>query len=143
MMSVKVGGTRKLERMLDKLPQRIEDDIQKAVTKGAHEIADAQRLLVPVDTGALRDSIAVTPPGKRTPSYSQPGGARVVGRLEAVVTAGNSDVRYAHLVEYGTGGDSPTAAQPFFWPGYRLQRTRVASRIKRETSKAIRKAAGL
>lgn len=132
-----------MEALLDDLPDKIRDDVEKAVLKGAHEIADAQRLLAPVDSGALRDSIAVTPPGQRTPSYSQPGGARVAGALEAVVTAGNSDVRYAHLVEYGTGGDSPTAAQPFFWPGYRLRRDRVKARIKRETSKAIRKAAGL
>lgn len=140
MMEARIKGARKLEALLDKLPKRIEDDIQRAVTKGAHEVADAQRLLAPVETGDLRDSIAVTGPGQRTPSYSMPGGARVVGRLEAVVTAGNGDVRYAHLVEYGT---QKTDAQPYFWPGYRSKRERVKRRIKRETSKAVRKEAGL
>lgn len=140
MMSAKVNGAKKLAATLDGLPKQIEDDIEKSVMKGAEEIAAAARLMAPVDTGELRDSIAVTGPGKRTPAHSTPGGAKVTGRLEAVVTAGNSDVRYAHLVEYGT---QDTDAQPFFWPAYRNKRDRVKRRIKRETSKAIKKASGL
>lgn len=143
MMNAKVRGGAKLRRMLDDLPKQIEDDVEKAVLKGAHEVADAQRLLVPVDTGDLRGSIDVTAAGQRTPPHSQPGDSEVVGPLAAKVTAGNSGVRYAHLVEYGTGGSSPTVAQPFFWPGYRLTRRRVTSRIKREIAKAIRRASGL
>lgn len=142
MMQGKVTGGARIRAVLDALPKQIEDDVEAAVLKGAHEVAAAQRLLTPVDTGALRDSIHVTPAGQSTPAYSQPGGASVVGPLAARITAGNTDVRYAHLVEYGTGGDSPTTPQPFFWPGYRLTRRRVVSRIKREIGKAIRKAAG-
>lgn len=77
-----------------------------ALEKGAEEVAAAQRALAPDDpaTGApdLRTSIAVTPPGQATPAYSQPGGSRMASELEALVTAGNTDVRYAHLQEYGT-----------------------------------------
>ena len=91
------------------------------------------RSVAPVDTGALRDSIAVTLPGESTPPYSQPGGSRVAGPTEVIVTAGNSDVRYPHLVEYGT---SHSEAQPFFWPVFRLLKTR----FKRRDSRAIRKA---
>lgn len=146
MMDAKITGGARIKRLMDQLPKEIVDDVERAVLKGAREVADAQRLLVPVDTGDLRDSIHVTPAGQTSPAYSQPGGAEVVGPLSARVTAGNSDVRYAHLVEYGTGprdGHPGTPAQPFFWPGYRLSRQRVTSRIKREISKAIRRASGL
>ncbi len=95
-----------------------------------------QRQLAPEDTGALEESITVTPPGQATPEYSQPGGSRVAGELEAIVTAGNEDVRYPHLVEHGT---TKTHAQPFFWPGFRLTRKRAANRIKGAISRAVRR----
>ncbi|TIX66576.1 MAG: HK97 gp10 family phage protein, partial [Mesorhizobium sp.] len=87
------------------------------------------------DTGALIDSVEVTPPGQSTPPYSQPGGTRVAGELEVIVTAGNEGVRYAHLVEFGT---SKAEAQPFFWPAFRLLQKRIQNRTRRAVSKAVR-----
>jgi len=114
-----------------------EKAVLPALVKGASEIAEMQQNLAPVDEGDLRDSIHVTRPGQSTPPYSQPGGSRVAGPLETIVTAGNSDVRYAHLVEHGT---TKAAAQPFFWPGFRLGRKRAANRVKRAVAKAVREA---
>jgi HK97 gp10 family phage protein len=54
-----------------------------------------------------------------------------------VVTVGNKDVRYAHLVEYGT---SQAPAQPYFWPAFRLLRKRIQNRVKRAIAKAVREA---
>lgn len=93
------------------------------------------RVLAPELTGDLKESIAVTLPRQTTPPYSQPGGSTLAGPLEVLVTAGNSEVRYPHLVEYGTAS---APAQPFFWPAYRLSRKRIASRIKRAISKAVK-----
>lgn len=118
------------------IPQAVREAVKPAIVKSADEIADMQRRLAPEDTGALRDSITVTPPGQATPAYSQPGGSRVASELEAVITAGNSEVRYPHLVEHGT---TKAAAQPFFWPGFRLTRKRAATRIKSAVSRAVRK----
>ena len=89
------------------------------------------------DTGDLIRSIAVTPAGQATPPYSQPGGAQVVPENAVMVTAGNTSVRYAHLVEYGT---TKAAAQPFFWPAVRLNRKKITGRIKRAVSKAVKNA---
>lgn len=150
---MKLVGGQKLAKKLSAIPKRIADDVARATTKGAEEIASLQRSLAPVKSGKLKRSIHVTPPGQSTPPYSQPGGSRVAGETESIITAGDSEVRYAHLVEYGTaehpnkgmfeGTQNPgTTAQPFFWPGYRLGRKRAASRIKRETSKAIKKEFG-
>ena len=84
-------------------------------------------------------SVTVTPAGQTTPPYSQPSGSTLVPDGAAVVTVGNSDVRYPHLVEYGT---SDTQAQPFFWPAVRLNRKRAENRIKRAMAKTVRETWG-
>jgi hypothetical protein len=63
------------------------------------------------------------------------GGLRMANPTEAIVTAGNSDVRYAHLVEYGTKNSE---AHSFFWSAYRLLRARIKNRINRTAKKAVK-----
>ncbi len=113
--------------------------ILPALLKSGNELAQAQRMLAETsrDTGALIGSIAVTPPGHSTPPYSLPRGSRVADETEVFVTAGNSDVRYAHLVEFGT---AKAEAQPFFWPALRLLRKRLQTRIDRAGRKAVKDA---
>ncbi|OQM74712.1 HK97-gp10 family putative phage morphogenesis protein [Manganibacter manganicus] len=117
-----------------KAPREI---IMPALIKSAEELAAAQKALAETsrDTGALIDSITVTLPGQSTPPYSMEGGLRMANPTEAIVTAGNSDVRYAHLVEYGT---KEAEAQPYFWPAYRLLKNRIKNRIKRAAKKAVK-----
>lgn len=117
------------------IPQAVRQAVVPALTTSGNELVSRMRALAPERTGDLKESIEATPPGQSTPAYSQPGGSRVAGELEVVVTAGNSDVRYPHLVEYGT---ADAAAQPFFWPAFRLTRKRAAGRIKRAITKAVR-----
>ena len=52
-----------------------------------------------------------------------------------VITVGNDAVRYAALVEHGTVKSQP---HPFFWPAFRLLRTRIANRTKRDIRKAFK-----
>ncbi|WP_312358130.1 HK97-gp10 family putative phage morphogenesis protein [Agrobacterium sp.] len=127
----------RLKRRLNAIPAAVKDAVTPALSKSGAELADTMRRLAPVKTGALRDSITVTLPGQATPPYSQPGGSAVALENQVLVTAGNSDVRYPHLVEYGT---SDTAAQPFFWPAYRLNKKRLTTRIKRAIRKAVKEA---
>nr|WP_321457430.1 HK97-gp10 family putative phage morphogenesis protein [uncultured Cohaesibacter sp.] len=131
------GGLSNLMKAMDRVKDAPRNSIMQALAKSGDELADAQRALAPEDSGDLKDSIAVTLPGESTPPYSQPGGARIAGENEVIVTAGNSDVRYAHLVEFGT---SKTEAQPFFWPAFRLLRRRQQRRIDRAGKKAIKEA---
>lgn len=135
------GGLARFQARMKALPEAVRKAVQPALVQGAQEIAALQRSAAEAsrDTGDLIDSIAVTGPGGTTPPYSQPGGSKTVGELEAVVTAGNSKVRYAHLVEHGT---KKTEAQPFFWPGFRLGRKRATARIKRAISKAVKDSRG-
>lgn len=145
-----VKGLADLKRRLARMPEAAKEAALKSVLEGAHELAAMQKSLVPVRKGKLRDSIAVTPPGGTTPPYSQPGGSRTAGPLEAIVTAGNTEVRYAHLVEFGTaphiaggifeGAQHPgSPAEPFFWPSYRALKPRIRRRISSRISRAIKK----
>lgn len=131
------GGLSRFQRRMNAIPKEVRQAVKPAIVKSAEETATAMRALAPVDTGALRDSIAVTGPGQATPPYSQPGGSFTVPENAAAITAGNTEVRYAHLAEYGT---KDTEAQAYFWPGFRLHRKRSLNRIKRAISKAIREA---
>lgn len=123
----------------DRIARAPREAVLPTLKRSGEELARHQKALAETsrDTGALIDSIAVTMPGHATPAYSQPGGSRVAGETEVVVTAGNSDVRYAHLVEYGT---SEAEAQPFFWPALRLLRKRLQNRINRAAKKAVKDA---
>lgn len=125
----------RLNRRMKAIPQAVRQAVVPALTTSGNELVSRMKALAPERTGDLKESIEATPPGQSTPPYSQPGGSRVAGELEVVVTAGNSGVRYPHLVEYGT---ADTAAQPFFWPAFRLTRKRAAGRIKRAITKAVR-----
>lgn len=133
------GGLSSFQNRMRAIPLAARKAVVPALLKSAEEIAAMQRGLAQSsrDTGALINSITVTGPGTSTPPYSQPGGAMAVPENMAVITAGNKDVRYPHLVEYGTG---KAAAKPFFWPGFRLGRKRALNRIKRAIGKAIREA---
>jgi HK97 gp10 family phage protein len=106
-----------------------------ALIKSGDELVRAMKSFVPVRTGKLQNSIVVTPPGQATPPYSEPGGSRVAGEAEVLVTAGDKEVRYAHLVEYGT---KKAHAEPYFWPAYRLNKKRIQNRVKRAIGKAVR-----
>ncbi|WJS83544.1 HK97 gp10 family phage protein [Paracoccus sp. TOH] len=137
------GGLAKFQRHMRAVPEAARRAVVPALVKSADEVADVMRATVPVDDGDLRDSIKVTGPGLSTPPYSQPGGSMVVPELTAAITAGNADVRYAHLVEYGHGngfGGTTVPPHPFFWPSFRLTRKRALNRIKRAVGKAIREA---
>lgn len=129
------GGLSRFQKRMRAIPKAVRESVHPALVKGAEEIAATARRLAPEETGALKESITVTGPNQPTPAYSQPGGARMVGENQAAVTVGNSKVRYAHLVEYGT---TKAPAKPFFWPAFRSQRKRAANRIKRAMSKAVR-----
>jgi HK97 gp10 family phage protein len=124
-----------LLKRLERIPKEVKAAVAPALIKSGNELAAMQKHLAPVDTGALRDSIHVTLPGETTPPYSQPGGSRVARENEVLITAGNSDVRYSHLLEWGT---TKAPAQPFFFPAYRLLRARIQRRLKRSISAAVK-----
>jgi HK97 gp10 family phage protein len=154
---------KRLQKRLDAIPKEVIKAVQPALEKSGQELVATMKQLAEQsrESGELIESITYTTAGRTTPPYSQPGGEQVVPPNSVIVTAGNADVRYAHLVEFGTaphnvakgggtvagkvraafggGTQHPGApAKPFFWPSYRLLRRRMSNRIKRSISKAVR-----
>jgi HK97 gp10 family phage protein len=128
---------KRLQKRLEVIPKAVRDATQPALRASGQELVDAMKALAETSrkTGALIDSITFTTAGNTTPPYSEPGGSRVVPENAVAVTAGDAKTRYVHFVEYGT---SKMAAEPFFWPAYRLLKKKLSTRIKRAASKAVR-----
>ncbi len=126
-----------LAARLNAIPQDVLDALRPALLKSGEEIAANMRALAEGsrDTGALIDSIEVTGPGETTPAYAAGGGRRTAHANQVLVTVGNPDVRYGHLVEFGS---AKAEAQPFMRPGFRIAKPRVTARITRAISAAIR-----
>lgn len=127
--------TQKLSRRLEAIPKAVRSAVAPSLIEAGRDLSVTMRLLAPEDTGDLKRSIHVTAPGQATPPYSQPGGSTVARENQVLVTVGSDEVRYPHLVEFGT---AEAAAQPFFWPAYRLKRKALSTRIKRAISKAVK-----
>lgn len=133
------GGLSRIQQRMAMIPKRVREAVAPALVKEGNDLAVLMRILAPDDPATdapdLRSSIEVTGPGEQTPPYSQPGGSMVVPENAVAITVGNADVRYPHLVEYGT---TKAPAQPFFWPAVRLQRKKATNAIKRAISKAVK-----
>lgn len=127
----------RLGKRLEAIPGEILQHLRPALMRSAEEVAANMRALVPVDSGALQESITVTAPGQETPAYAEGGGKRTAGPNQALVTAGNEHVRHGHLVEWGT---VELEAQPFMMPAWRTAKPRIERRIQRAIAKAIREA---
>lgn len=114
---VRIDGLAELQRNLDELPAKIEQNILRgALRAGANVIADEARRLVPVQSGQLKESIrisvrqirgrivATVKAGGRFKVYK--GGNAIKGALYKTDRGpGSVDYHapfYAHLVEFGT-----------------------------------------
>jgi len=147
----KITGRDRFRFVLTKLPKEQRKQLREAILTGADDMAAMQRRLAPFRSGRLRESIVVTPGDRDILRYATLKSNRTVKdpELAAIISAGNSKVRYAHLVEFGTaphenqgkfpGTQNPgTPPRPFFYPGVRAMKKRVQNSINRAARKAIR-----
>lgn len=130
----RIVGLETFKKKMKELPKAAEAEIRLAMEKSADEIVAMMKSLVPVDDGDLRDSIGWTWGDK--PKYSQAFVKTTQGGMTLTIFAGNSKVRYAHIVEFGA---QHMAASPFFFSSFRFLQKRAKSRIKRAINKAAKK----
>lgn len=164
-MTTKITGLQALQSKLKRMPAEVRSAARQALAESADEIVATMKSLAPVSPtgshgwqpGMLRSSIQATFGDGSVPKYAAFRARR--GRrpinindpdLSVTITAGDSFVRYAHLVEFGTrphfqpkrGRMHPgTKAQPFFYPAYRAHRKRVKARITRAINRAVKRLA--
>jgi HK97 gp10 family phage protein len=124
-----------LTRRLEQIPKDVKEAVRPALAQSGNELVDRMKALAPEQTGRLKASLHVTLPGEMTPAYSQPSGQTTARDNQVLVTAGDKDCRYSHLVEFGT---TKSAAKPYFFPAYRLTRDRIKRRLVRAIGKAVR-----
>lgn len=166
-MARRMTGVEALQSKLKAIPAVVRSAARQALAESGDEMVDAMRRLASVSPsgthgwppGMLRDSIVATFGDGSVPKYAafrSRRGRRVVKSndpdLSVTITAGNNEVRYAHLVEFGTrphpnkgkfkGTMHPgTKAQPFFYPVYRAYKRRAKSRVSRAINKAVKRLA--
>lgn len=153
---MKIDNLERFQTKMSILPVSVRDALKKAISTGAEEIVDLMQRTVAVGAytggGDLRRSIVWRWGDEARIPFSQTMGTYGRTALSAVITAGNTEVRYAHLVEWGarphpaggkyTGHQHPGApAQPFFYPSWRIGKKRSTSRIARTINRAIKDAA--
>lgn len=127
-------SVQQFQQLMERIPKAIAGDLGKGVDEQAHRLAEVMRSVAPVGpTGNLRRSIRVSP-GKHPLQKRVTAG----GELTTVEVRSGSGVPYDYAmgVEFG---NEQVSAQPFFWPPYRLLRSRIRSGIARKVKPAMAK----
>lgn len=121
-----VEGLDRLRRKARRLQVELSASLYPAVLEAANVIIAKQKDFVPVDTGALRESIH--------PEQAIKGG----NQARVVIIAGGASAPYAPIIEFGRPRQPK---QPFFFPGYRVERNRAKRIISNAVREAVRRAA--
>jgi HK97 gp10 family phage protein len=141
-------GRAALLRKLARLPRAVKADSGRAVVSAADDLVARQKQAVAVDTGALRASIVATPTADGLRVRVTAGGPKTT--VEARKGSG-AKWDYALGVEFGVaahkagglfaGARHPgQAAQPFFYPTWRLTKRAARAKISRAIGKSVKKA---
>lgn len=142
-------GLPQFKARLEKIAKAAEDQTRKTLAAIAERVVAAIRSRAPWEH--LKPAIGWT--FGVPPKYSQVIAKAGVGGIVVTIYVGDTNVRDAAWAEYGTkarpqGGifegtgvmHPGTAAQPFFWPGWRATRNMARKMLRDEIKAAIRKA---
>ena len=133
-----VQGLDELNRRWGAVPDRVREAVREAMEKAADSVvADMRKIAPKGESGDLARSINWTwgdaPAGSLVIGTAT--GGRSYGSMVITFYAGGGDAFYARFQEFGT---VKMAAQPFFFPVWRVWRRRVRSRISRAVTKAMK-----
>lgn len=110
--------------------------VRQAMRKAAKPIIDDAKSNVPVDSGALRDSIKIGSTLNKS-QRKQARSTKEKGAVTQYLGSGGKGARHSHLVEFGTV-DQP--AQPFLRPAWDAGRDQYLTDLGREMEQTIAKA---
>lgn len=108
---IEIKGGKELYDALQQLPAKIERNVMRgAIRAGALVIQEEAKRLVPVKSGALRESIRVSVRAIR---------GKVFATIRAGSNKGKDAAFYAHFVEFGTAAheERPQGAKSLFFAG--------------------------
>lgn len=127
------NGMRSLKRRLARIPASVKAAVRPALNQAADEMVRSARVMVPKgDTKALSQSIRKEDGRDELQILVKAGGPTTT---KPVRSGASATYDYAAAMEFGT---RKVAAQPYFWPAYRLNKKRMSSRIRRAITKAVK-----
>lgn len=158
-----VEGLSALQKRFRRMPQAVQKAARRTLEQNAVEIVGMMRRLVPVESGALRDSIGWT-------WGTAPKGAAIVGKVAAsedsvmsiTIYAGDATTArlqsrpakkgkaapnaggkfVANNARYQEFGTRKMQANPYFFPAIRALKDRAKSRMARNVKQAAREVFG-
>ena len=113
MIKVRLEGIEELKKIFKQLDREVKKQIyEKAVQEGAEMVVQTAKAKVPVDTGALKESIKIieSKAGEKG-SFSKVGSDIAIHKRDAVTRQAHG--YYSFFTEYGT---SRMPARPFIRP---------------------------
>ena len=137
----------RLRERLSKIPDIVREAAASAMEECAAEIVAEMKMLVPVDSGDLRDSIGWTwgdiPAGSFMIDEIRSGknAGQQYATLRIKIYAGSREAFYARFIEFGT--KTGVRAQPFFfaaykkWGGKAKFRARIRAAIRKRIKEAM------
>ncbi|MAQ82250.1 MAG: hypothetical protein CMH12_03345 [Maritimibacter sp.] len=134
-----VEGVAGFKRRMRDIPEIVRVELTKQLEKEAEKVVKLMRAFAPVGaTRELIESIGWTwgdaPKGSITVGKVRGGIAQ--DEIAITIYAGGGRAFYARFQEFGTVN---MAANPFFYPAWRAERSRVRSNIKRAVKRGFRK----
>lgn len=121
------------------LPKRLKAALGEAVSDGVEEVADLQRVLVPEDSGDLKESINTAVHVSGTRGWVAAGDTGNEADAAGMTRRRSGQYQrafYGVLVEYGT---KQRPATPFFWPAWRASIPSLRRRFKRMFATAFKR----
>jgi HK97 gp10 family phage protein len=133
-----VQGLSQLNRRWRAIPRAVRENTKREMEQIAQNIVDDMYGMAPHLTGDLAGSIAWTwgdaPKGSMTIGTV---GGKEYGALRITIYAADGDQFYGKFQEFGT---SKMAANPFFFPVWRVRRRSAKNRITRAMRKGLKSA---
>jgi len=123
MIKVKVDGVEEVLANLNNISERARRNIQNELITAAAHVMNGARKRCPVDTGTLRNSIAVN----KVSDFEVEVGTYLPETPPPTLNV-ESYMPYAAFVEYGT---KKMKAQPFLFPAYEEEKPKFLKRLKR------------
>jgi len=115
-IKVKIDGVEEVVTNLNMINSDIRNKVQKELIIAGINVQNGAKKRCPVDTGTLRNSIAV----KKTDDLEV--------EVGTYLPETGAYMPYAAFVEYGT---SKMKAQPFLFPAYEEEKPKFLKRLKR------------
>lgn len=121
------------KRRLMKIPAEVRTAAFTALAKNVQETANAMKQAAPQEDGTLKASVRVEFDPANVRAKIRAGGDTTT---RPVRNGSSATYDYALAQEFGT---EKMAANPFFWPMYRLYKKSRRPAVKRAMTKAIKK----